>query len=285
MMRYATSTLGCLDWDLPMILSRLPAYGFHAVDFRGLRGVFNVWELSEFSTEAQASARRLADAGLAVSCFSASARLVWHSEAERERALDEIRRLVALCPIFGAGQIRIFGGDLAGRTRGDGLARGRELLAQMLEITAGTGVQLAVETHDAWTRSADILALIQGTAADQVGLCWDVKHPYWAGQETPAFTWSQIGPRVINTHWKDTRRDHATGRDRLCLCGEGLLPLADCLDLLRAAGYSGYYTLEWEKKWHPYLQDAEIAFPAFVQHMEQLRARLDARVGSVGISL
>ncbi len=275
-MKYATSTLGCLDWDLPMILDRLPAYGFQAVDFRGLRGTFNMWELPEFNTDAPASARRLADVGLAVSCFSASARLVWHGEAERERALDEIRRLVALCAIFGAAQIRVFGGDLAGRSRDDGLARGRELLAQMLEITAGTSVQLAVETHDAWTHSADILALIEGTAPDRVGLCWDVKHPYWAGQETPAFTWSQIGARVINTHWKDARRDHVTGRDRLCLCGEGLLPLADCLDLLTAAGYSGYYTLEWERRWHPYLPDAEIAFPAFVRHMEQLSARLNA---------
>jgi len=275
-MKYATSTLGCLDWDLPMLLERLPRYGYDAVDFRGLAGVFNLWELPEFSANAHAAARRLADAGLAVSCFSASARLVWQNAGEHDRALDEIRRLAELCPIFGAGQIRVFGGDLGGLSRADGLARGRELLAQMLEITAPAGVRLAVETHDAWTHSADILALIEGATPDRVGLCWDVKHPYWAGQETPAFTWSQLGPRVINTHWKDTLRDHATGRDRLCLCGDGVLPLADCLDLLAAGGYAGYYTLEWEQKWHPYLADAEVAFPAFVQHMHQLRARIGA---------
>jgi sugar phosphate isomerase/epimerase len=244
------------------------------VDFRGLAGVFNGWELPEFSRDALASARRLADAGLAVSCFSASARLVRQGEEERERALDEIRHLVELCLLFGAEQIRVFGGDLAGRARANGLARAHELLAQMLEITAGSAVRLAVETHDAWTHSADLLALIEGTASDRVGVCWDVKHPYWASHETPAFTWGQLGPRVINTHWKDTRRDHTTGRDRLCQCGEGVLPLADCLDLLIAGGYAGYITLEWEKKWHPYLADAEIAFPAFVQHMSQLRAKI-----------
>lgn len=269
-MKYTTSTLGCPDWDLPTLIACLSRSGYHAVDFRGLRGTFNLWELPEFSSDVATTVTRLRDAGLAVSCFSASARLVWQSTGERDRALDEIRRLVELCQRFGAGQIRVFGGDLGGLSRSDGLARGRATLARMAEIVRGTGVTLVVETHDAWTHSADMLALIADADPQEVGICWDVKHPYWTGQETPAYTWSQLGSRIINTHWKDTQRDHTTGKDRLCLTGEGLLPLADCLDLLLAGGYAGYYTLEWEKKWHPYLPDAEIAFPAFVRAMEEL---------------
>jgi sugar phosphate isomerase/epimerase len=150
----------------------------------------------------------------------------------------------------------------------------------MAEIVRGAGVTLAIETHDAWTHSADMLALIADTNPQEVGVCWDVKHPYWAGEETPAFTWRQLGPRIINTHWKDTQRDHATGRDRLCLTGEGVLPLADCLDVLVAGGYAGYCTLEWEKRWHPYLPDAEVAFPHFIQYMEQWRAQVGAAAAS-----
>lgn len=275
-MKYSTSTLGCTDWDLPAVIACLSRSGYHAVDFRGLRGTFNLWELPEFSSEAATSLARLRDAELAVSCFSASARLVWRNEAERDRALDEVRRLVELCRRFDAGQIRVFGGDLGDLSRSAGLARGREMLARLAEIVRGTGVKLAVETHDAWTRSADLLALIEGTDPQEVGVCWDVKHPYWTGEETPAFTWRQIGPRVINTHWKDTQRERTTGRDRLCLPGDGLLPLADCLDVLIGGGYAGYYTLEWERQWHPYLADATIAFPAFVQHMERLRGQIAA---------
>jgi sugar phosphate isomerase/epimerase len=270
-MKYSTSTLGCLAWDLPTIAGRLPRYGYQAVDFRGLRGNLKLWELPEFSADLAASAALLRDAGLAVSAFSASARLVWQTADERDRARDELRHTVELCHRFDCRQIRVFGGQPKDASRAEALARGRAELAEWLALAAPAGVQLAVETHDAWTNSADLLALLAGTDPQQVGVVWDVKHPYWTSHETPAATWTRLRERVVNTHWKDARRDHATGKDRLCLCGTGVLPLADFLDVLVAGGYAGYYTLEWERQWHPYLADAEIAFPQFVRYMKQLR--------------
>jgi sugar phosphate isomerase/epimerase len=273
-MRFAATTLGCPEWDLPTAIARLCEYGYHGIDFRGLRGNLNVWELPEFGVEAAASAARIRDAGLEVSCFSAGARLVWQSEGERGRTLDEIRRYAELCQQFGAPMIRIFGGGLGEMQRADALARGRESLREWLAVTAGTGVRLVVESHDAWTAGKHLLALTAETDPGQVGLCWDVKHTYWVAEEAPAFTWRQLKDRIVNTHWKDTRRDHASGKDRLCLVGSGVLPLADCLDVMVAGGYAGYFTLEWEKRWHPYIAEPEVAFPAFIHYMRQLRSGL-----------
>lgn len=273
-MKLAASTLGCPHWDLPTVLARYREYGYEGIDFRGLGGNLRVWELPAFGADAVAWAARIRDAGLEVSCFSSSARLVWRDEGERGQALDELRRTLDLCRAFAAPMVRVFGGGLGGLTRDEALARAREALAQWMAVTAGTGVRLAIESHDAWTASADLLALLADTDPGQVGVCWDVKHTYWAAHETPACTWQRLKERIINTHWKDARRDHATGKDRLCLVGEGVLPLADCMDLLTSDGYAGYYTLEWEKMWHPYLAEAEVAFPAFVRYMRQLAARL-----------
>jgi len=38
-------------------------------------------------------------------------------------------------------------------------------------------------------------------------------------------------------------------------------------------GYTGYLSLEWEKRWHPEIPDPEIAFP---QYMERMREFLHA---------
>ena len=40
--------------------------------------------------------------------------------------------------------------------------------------------------------------------------------------------------------------------------------------VLKAAGYNGYFTLEWEKIWHAYIEEPEVAFPQYVQYMKNL---------------
>jgi hypothetical protein len=36
---------------------------------------------------------------------------------------------------------------------------------------------------------------------------------------------------------------------------------------LRKIGYKGYYCFEWEKLWHPDLQEPGVAFPDYVRVM------------------
>jgi hypothetical protein len=37
--------------------------------------------------------------------------------------------------------------------------------------------------------------------------------------------------------------------------------------VLVEAGYPGYYCFEWEKKWHPEIEDPEVAFPHYARVM------------------
>lgn len=86
-------------------------------------------------------------------------------------------------------------------------------------------------------------------------------------------SWENIGPFVIHTHFKDSEK---TGKDdyRLTLTGEGDVPIADALLLLKSGGYGGYLSLEWEKAWHPELPDATEAFPQYVARMKDYLRRL-----------
>lgn len=270
-MKLSASTLGCPGWDLPTVIRRLVEYGYQGVDFRGLKGNLRVWELPEFGGGAAETAARVREAGLAVSCFSAGARLVWRSEAEREGSLEEIRRTAELCGVFGSPLIRIFGGEFARPAFADALSRARDMLGRMLEVVGG-GVRLAVETHDSWTAGGDVLSLVEGFDRRRVGVCWDVKHTVWSGGEAPVQTWERLGRWVVNTHWKDVRGE--AGKERLCLAGAGVLPLGECLRVLADGGYAGWHTLEWEKHWHAEIEEPEAAFPAFVAHMRRLGEEL-----------
>ena len=72
------------------------------------------------------------------------------------------------------------------------------------------------------------------------------------------------GPPLA-VHVKDARR----GADawRQVLLGEGEVPVAESVSALGAAGYRGWLVVEWEKHWHPELEEPEIAL---AQHAEAM---------------
>jgi hypothetical protein len=54
------------------------------------------------------------------------------------------------------------------------------------------------------------------------------------------------------------------------LFGSGEFPAAETLRLLLDGGYKGWYSLEWEKAWHPELADPEVALPEFPSSLRDL---------------
>ncbi|MBT3288370.1 MAG: sugar phosphate isomerase/epimerase [Victivallales bacterium] len=288
-MRLSTTTLGCFKWELPAVLANVAGYGFDGIDFRGLKGTLKLWRLPEFSTGMADTAARIRDHGLTVTCISSGILL---SDARPKRMAEhdeELVRSAELCAALGCGQIRVFGGSLGladGATEAD-RDRVVDVVAERACVLADRAarigpVDILIETHDAWTSSQYMAAVLSRADRPDVACCWDLKHTYWVGKETPDTTWGRIGQWVRNTHWKDVRRFRGTkedfGRDLsesglLCPVGTGIAPLADCHDLLTAAGYDGWFTLEWEKHWHPHIEDPEVAFPGFVRYLRELEAR------------
>lgn len=61
--------------------------------------------------------------------------------------------------------------------------------------------------------------------------------------------------------YKDAVRE-GHGR-RFELLGEGELPVEAMLQLLAARGFDGYVAVDWEKMWHPEVDEPEVALPQF----------------------
>ncbi|WP_248930000.1 sugar phosphate isomerase/epimerase family protein [Paenibacillus hamazuiensis] len=273
-MKLAFTTLGCPDWNLDTIIAKAKEFGYDGIDFRGLQGELELYRLQEFSAEAEKTRERIAAAGLEVTCFSSSVKL-FAGPDEHEKHLEEVRQYARLCGIFGTRYIRVFGGKIGDAGRDEAIAivtrNARELIAAVRE-SGGADVTLLLETHDDWTASEHVKAVMESVSDSGLAVLWDTHHPIRTLGENPDTTWQSISRWVQYTHWKDSSLKPAEegGGFRYRPMGEGDIPLRDIYRLLLASGYDGWFTFEWEKKWHPYIEDAEIAFPHYVRYMREL---------------
>ncbi|MCZ8515468.1 sugar phosphate isomerase/epimerase [Paenibacillus filicis] len=268
-MKLSFTTLGCPDWTLDQIIERAVQYGFDAIDFRGLTGEMNIYKLPEFSEHLEQTRKQISDAGLQVSCFSSSVHVF--SQENYEKNLQEVTEYSKLCEFFGTRFIRVFGGRIGDTKRENAIQTVVDHISEMAKVAKVHGVKLLIETHDDWTACNDVKAVMEQVDQEAVAVLWDVHHPYRTLGEKPEDTWAAIGQWVEYTHVKDSRLKGESADDfQYCLTGEGNIPLQAIYELLLKNGYEGFYTLEWEKKWHPEIEVAEIAFPQYVQYMRNL---------------
>jgi sugar phosphate isomerase/epimerase len=269
-MKLAFTTLGCPDWNLDTIISNAVEFGYHGVDFRGYLGELDIIKLPEFSTNIKETSRRFREASLEIPCFSSSIRLFTTSNAEFDQYFHELRSYAQLCQHFNTPYIRVFGGEINDTERTKAVEIVIENLLEMLKIAEAFNVTLIIETHDDWTKCEFVTEIVERVNSDYFHVLWDVHHPFRTVGEDPLKTWNTLGKWIKYTHWKDSYIKKDTERGyQLCLLGEGDVPLQRMLHLLIEKGYDGYFTLEWEKKWCPEIEEPEIAFKRYIEFMKE----------------
>jgi len=265
-MKIAFTTLACPEWTMDQIIARAVEYGYDGVDFRGYAGEMNIYKLTEFSASAAVTADKFADAGLAISAFSSSARIFEPQADLRAAHIEEVVQYRRLCEIFSTRHIRVFGGSIGRTPRKEAIAVAAEALEKMAEAAAP--VCIAVETHDDFVDSSLLAGVMEKVRAGNIGVLWDLHNPFRINAETPQQTYDNIGRYTCCTHVKDSRRG-PDGKWQYTLPGRGDVPLEEMINLLKAGGYDGYLTVEWEKRWHPELAEPEVALPAYAAFLRK----------------
>ena len=265
MTKLAFSTLGCPDWPLDEVIAVTRRYGYDGVELRLLDGEIITPELPQRERERVRTA--FADAGIPICCLDSSIRVA--TGVEPEQVAAELRAFLALAAELGAPMIRVFGGEWPeGWTEEQVFEATAALLNSVAPDAERLGVAVVLETHDSLSSSHTVAEILRRVPSHAIGALWDTHHPYRMGEE-PDQVIDALGDRILHFHVKDARRNEAarTGWD-LLLLGEGEVPVRASLTTLLRRGYTGWVAVEWEKKWHPTIEDPEIALP---QHAKLLR--------------
>lgn len=267
-MMLSFTTLGCPNWDLQKIVRNAAEMGFNGIEFRGLLEDLDISRRPEFTIDLNKTKRLLADYGISVSGISVSARFAVINPSERREQFDEVKRNMMLASNLNAPVIRIYGGKIPeGYTVDTIMPIIVENLREIGDEAEDYDVTLALETHDDWVDSSLCARLMKEANHKRIRILWDLHHPYRMRDEKPEETYSNIGQYTVSTHIKDSIVEN--GKIRYVPLGEGDVPIKKMLELLIKGGYKGYFTFEWEKRWHPHLLEPEIVFPQYVQKIRE----------------
>jgi sugar phosphate isomerase/epimerase len=268
-MKLSFTTLGCPQWTLKQIIEKAEKMGYDAVDFRGLLEDIDISHRPEFTTQLKTTKKLFRAHGIDVSAISISAHFAVVDPAEKEKQFDEAQRNLELASKLDSHVMRIYGGQVP---KGYSIETIMPFLVENLRKIGDEAekydVTLALETHDAWTNSAVLARVIDQVNHPRVRVLWDLHHPYRFNGEKPELTYANLGKFTVGTHVKDSVLDK-DGKPRYVLLGEGTVPIKRMLEMLVQGGYSGYATLEWEKRWLPELAEPEDIFPQYAQKMRE----------------
>jgi sugar phosphate isomerase/epimerase len=300
MSRISFSTLAGPEWSWTQTAEGAARYGYDGIEVRMVAGDTDLPARPEFAAGRRSDSRRIVtDLGLQICGLASSVRFDDPDATVRARRLDIGRRYIELAADLGAGFVRVFGDVLPEGTtpeiEGSVLGAIAEELNRLGEFAGQTAptVRVVLETHGDFSETHLLSRLFERVVDPRVGILWDTHHPWRFHGESLLETSQRVASRTWHTHWKDSvtcpvsthevdpAAQEAADRARAlmrghrddvsyALFGTGEFPARECLRTLLAWGYEGWYSLEWEKAWHPHLAGPDEALPGFPAAMRRL---------------
>ena len=267
-MKLSFSTLACAEWTLEDIFRFAKNCGYDGVELRLHEPHISVAASKKQRQEVKDLAEHY---GLEICCLAAYTRFSSADETERTENANNLRSAVELAADLGCPFVRSFGGDPRSGTSVQQTAEWIYDGFKAVENTAETlGVKVLLETHDVLSKGKDVAGVFAHGALPEAGVVWDIKHSLVQG-ESLTETAEYLEGKIDHIHLKDWIPLH-DGREHLVLLGAGLLPTVDIILLLKELRFQGYLSLEWEKLWHPEIEDSAVAIDQYAWYMKRLLA-------------
>ena len=257
-MKVCFSTLGCAERSIDEILELAQKYDIGALEVRGIgdemdnRKIISFLPKNREDTIEKFKRSRVEPWILGTSC-------VFHDKAKYEDFIEEGYQAIDIAQGLGFYAIRVFGNNVVG-DESECVRRVAEGICTLCEYAADKGVTVLLETHGDFNTRERL-----GSVCDRCkryknfGLIWDICHTRKTYGENWRDFYDEFDGFILHLHLKDI------AGDQLALPGEGDLPIRDIVNYLIEKGYDGYFSLEWEKKWHPELPCIEDALDSLFE--------------------
>lgn len=260
------STLGCPAWTFSQALNHAAENQYAGIEIRGIKGDLDLPKNPIFSAANIAATRReVADKKGKIVNLGSSANMHFLDPKKRQSNLDDAKKYIDLAHQLDCPFIRVFPNDLPKDQEEQATINTIiQSLITLGDYANSSGVKVLLESHGKVIKSDMLLHIMQEANHGNVGLVWDFFNMWSVTKEAPADMYQQLKKYIYHTHIKDALLTEKG--ETYTLVGEGNAPVKEALHALKSGGYAGYYSFEWEKMWHPEIQEPEIALPHFAKN-------------------
>ncbi|MCQ2414209.1 MAG: sugar phosphate isomerase/epimerase [Clostridia bacterium] len=207
------------------------------------------------TSEIEAAAEKFRKAGITVSDLGASITVI----GDNPGCVEKAAFVMQTAKIVGAKGFRVFLAPFYRKYSDkkphdyDGIVKTLKAMAALAEET---GIEVWIETHNAFSTGAVLKKLLADIGSEKVKIIWDIMHPYELGEQ-PDETAEYLKGKVAHVHIKDGVKyeDPDMATMKYTVLGEGTVPVRTCLEALKKIGFDGVLSLEWEKAWRPEIAD------------------------------
>ncbi len=143
----------------------------------------------------------------------------------------------------------------------------KAILDPVMKDTETFGVSLLFETVGRFSKTQNVIDIINMFSLGSVGASWNIRETYFKGQEDAEKTIQVLGAYIDNVRIGDMK----DGRN--VLIGEGELPVEEFVFALRSLNYEGYTCVLMNDD----ISDTDIVFTHFVNFMKTAAKENDNR--------
>lgn len=242
MIKLATMSSVCPDWNLDEIIAGMKRHGYQGLEPRVEWGHACGIEADLAAGKRREIRDRMTEEELEICCIATSVRMATPDSKERAKHVEDLKQYINLAADLDCKLIRTFGGQRD---------RERELQAvvdyvvegylEAMPFAAERGVTVLMETHDDWSCSAPVRNVIEQANHPNLRILWDLMHPQRM-LERPEETFVVVGEYARHLHAHDGQ--YIDGKLQICQLGDGAIDHGMPLKLLQKAGFDGYFSVE-----------------------------------------
>src|SRR5262245_14294442 len=111
-MKIGFSTIGCPDWDLDNIIKNGSAFGYEAVELRGLQGEMHLPASPAVAKDAAGLAARFAEAKLDIACLATGNCFHFQDKKQVAEQKAQVREFIELASAMKCPYVRVFGDEV-----------------------------------------------------------------------------------------------------------------------------------------------------------------------------